>query len=77
MPGGERVGRLHREARAEQADVERDVADRDGARRGVADGLAEAEILEEIAGAGLAHDLLTDKPVLTPNGAWRRIITNP
>ena len=52
---GEGVGRLHREARAEQPVVERDVARRDGARRRVADGLAEAEILEEIAGAGLGH----------------------
>ena len=50
---GEGVRRLHGEARAVEAGVERHVADRHGARRGVADGLAEAEILEEAAGIRL------------------------
>ena len=50
--GGKSVRRLHRETRAEQAIIERDVAERDGARRGVADHLAELEVLEEIAGIG-------------------------
>ena len=52
---GEGVGGLHREARAEQAGIERDVAGRHRARRGVADHLADAEILEKIAGAVLRH----------------------
>jgi len=46
---------LHREPRAEQAGVKRDVADRDGARRGVPDHLADTEIFKAIAGAGLCH----------------------
>ena len=53
MPGRENVGRLHRETRPEQAVVKRHVAERDGARRGVVDLLAEAEIFEKIAGIGL------------------------
>ena len=52
---GERVGRLHGEARPEQAVVERDIASSDRARRGVTDHLADAEILEAIAGTGLRH----------------------
>jgi hypothetical protein len=54
-PAREHVGRLHREAGTEQAVVKRHVAGRDGARGGVPDHLADAEILEEIAGAGLRH----------------------
>ena len=54
---GERVGGLQREARAVERVVERDVAGRDGARGRVADGLAEAEILEEIAGLVLVIEL--------------------
>src|SRR5208337_2809002 len=60
---GERVRRLHREPRAEQAGVNRDIADRDGARRGVADHLADAEIFKAIAGAGLCH--FFDRPCLS------------
>ena len=52
---GELVRRLHRKARPEQAVIERDIAGGHGARRGVTDHLADAEILEEIAGTGLRH----------------------
>ncbi len=51
----ERVRRLHGEARPEQPVIQRDIAGGDGSRRGVADLLAEAEVLEEIAGIGLGH----------------------
>ena len=46
---GKAVGRLNREAGAEQSVVKRDIAQRDRARCGVADLLADAEIFEEIA----------------------------
>ncbi len=82
---GERVRRLHREPRAEQAGVKRDVADRDGARRGVADHLADAEIFKTIAGAGLCH--FFDRPCLsgarppgafhTPHAATGKAFTQP
>src|SRR3546814_17549758 len=52
---GEAVGRLHREARAVQRLVQRDIAGGDGARRGMADFLVEAEVLEEIARIGLGR----------------------
>ena len=52
---GELVRRLHREARPEHAVIERDIAGGDGARRRVPDHLADAEIFEKIAGAGLRH----------------------
>ena len=52
---GERIRRLHREARAEQAGIERGIAGGERARRGVADHLADAEIFEKIAGAVLRH----------------------
>jgi hypothetical protein len=44
------------EARAVQRGVERHVTRGHSARRGVTDHLAEAEILEVIAGIGLGHD---------------------
>ena len=53
--GREGIRGLHREARTEQRVVERDVADRHSAWRCVRDGLAEPEVLEEIAGVGLGH----------------------
>ena len=43
------IRRLNREARAEQPVIDRDIAGRDGARRGMADGLADPEILEKIS----------------------------
>jgi hypothetical protein len=49
------------EAPAEQRRVQRNVAAGECARCGVADGLAEAEILEEIAGAGLGHGDLSSR----------------
>src|SRR5687767_6679511 len=49
QPAREIVRRLHRETRAIQRLVKRGVASGHRARRGVADHLAEAEILEEIA----------------------------
>src|SRR3546814_13074343 len=52
---GEAVGRLHREARAVQRLVQRDIAGGDGARCGMADFLVEAEVLEEIAWIGLGR----------------------
>src|SRR5208282_2314163 len=52
---GKSVRGLHRKARAEQAGIERDVAGRDRARRGVTDHLANAEIFEKIAGTVLRH----------------------
>ena len=52
---GEGVGGLHREAGAVERGVEGGVALGHRARRGVADGLAEAVILEEAAGVGLGH----------------------
>ena len=48
-------------ARAGQGEVERGITGADGARRGVADLLTDVEILEEVAGGGLAH--------LAPSGA--------
>src|SRR5262249_13361888 len=50
----ELVGGLHREAGAIERVVERDVADRDGARRRVLNPLAETKVLKEIAGIGFA-----------------------
>ncbi len=52
---GEFVRRLHRETAAEQPGIERDIADGDGARRGVTDHLADAEIFKIIAGTCLPH----------------------
>ena len=49
----ELVGGMKGEAAAGEADIERDVALRHGARRRVPDLLAEPEILEEVAGIGL------------------------
>jgi hypothetical protein len=43
---------LYCKARPEQAVVNGDVADGDGARRGMPNVLTEAEILEKIAGVG-------------------------
>jgi hypothetical protein len=57
-----RVRGLHGEARPEQPGVERDVAHRDGARGRVPDRLPDAEVLEEVAGAGLAHVALVSRP---------------
>ena len=75
--GGEGVGRLHGKARAEQAVVKRHVADRDRARRGVADVLAETEILEKIAWIGLGEgDWLTTK-LLHPIRPGLAILTKP
>ena len=51
----EHVRRLHREAGAEQAIVERHVAHGDGARGRMLDDLADAEVFKEIAGARLRH----------------------
>ena len=51
----EGVGGLDGEARAVEGGVERDVARRHRARRGVADRLADPKVLEEIARIGLAH----------------------
>jgi hypothetical protein len=53
--GGENRRRLHGKARSEQSEVERSIACRHRARGGVADDLAEAKVLEEIAGIGLGH----------------------
>ena len=61
--------RTARRARTEQPVVERDVADGDGAR-GRSDHLADAEVLEEIAGAGLAHYARYSLPV-TPEDCIR------
>src|SRR6516165_1267183 len=46
---------LHGKTRAKQAIVERDVADRDGARNGMLDHLADVEVFEKVAAAGLRH----------------------
>src|SRR5664279_3859999 len=54
----EGVGGLHGKARPEQAVVNRDIAERDGTRRGVGNLLAEAEILEEISRIGLWYGVL-------------------
>jgi hypothetical protein len=45
----EGVSRLHGESRSKQGIVECDVADSNGARRGVLDSLAKPEIFKEIA----------------------------
>ena len=51
----ELIAILHRKPRTEQAGVERDVARGNRARGGMPNGLAEAEVLEEIAGRGFRH----------------------
>src|SRR3974390_2098775 len=55
--GCENIGRLHGEAWPEQTIVNRDITERDSARGSVADLLAEAKILEKIAGIGFADEL--------------------
>ncbi len=73
---GERVGRLRRKARAEQRVVERDVAGRHGARRRVADGLAEPEVLEESCRAWFWSSLPRHASGLVP-GTVRRAAEHP
>src|SRR5438876_570418 len=46
---------LHGKTRTEQAIVERDVPDRDGARNGMLDHLADVKVFEKVAVAGLRH----------------------
>src|ERR1700730_157432 len=46
---------LHGKTRTEQAIVERDVPDRDGARNGMLDHLAAVEVFVKVAVAGLRH----------------------
>src|SRR5260370_180815 len=46
---------LHGKTRTEEAIVERDVPDRDGARNGVLDHLADVKVFEKVAVAGLRH----------------------
>src|SRR3546814_86249 len=55
---GENFRRLQREAGTVERGVERLVAGRHGARRGVADDLAKAEVLEEVARILLRHPVL-------------------
>ena len=49
------VRRLHREARAEQAGVERDIAHCHRARRRVTDHFADAKIFKKLSGTRLGH----------------------
>src|SRR5215468_960575 len=46
---------LHGKTRTEQAIVERDVPDRDGARNGMLNHLADVEVFEKVTVAGLRH----------------------
>src|SRR5581483_2310618 len=73
----EYVRRLHREARAENRLIDRDVACCDGAGRGMPDGLSEPEILEEIARIGLAGRGVTQGTGSSVCTSGPVILTNP
>src|SRR3546814_11687112 len=79
---GEAVGRLHREARAVQRLVQRDIAGGDGARRGMADFLVEAEVLAEIARIGLGRHaaprlfVLSSPDLIRASHVWAPRVTH-
>ena len=77
--GREGVGRLHGKARPEQPVIERHIAERYRARRGVADFLAEAEVLEKIAWIGLGDGRFTHAkaPSSDPARLGSAILTKP
>ena len=61
---GEHVGRIDGEARAVEPDVQRRIGLGQRARRGVAELLADREVLEEVAGSVLVLLLLIRPPAV-------------
>ena len=69
---GEAVGALQREAAAVERLVERHVALAGGARRRMAQPLADGEVLEEVAAAGLGGRSAARHRLRPPGRRWRR-----